>query len=87
MRTILSKVLTRILQSYQVNQMFVNHTVHNPHLAAKFYPYKPQLRSYLVRVATPEQRDDMGLPIPPPGDSATPRRDRRVPFLGQGANR
>jgi ubiquinone/menaquinone biosynthesis C-methylase UbiE len=64
MRTILSKVLSQVLQSYQVKQMFFKQILHNPHLAAKFYPYQPQLRSYLVRPDSAEQRDDMGLPIP-----------------------
>jgi SAM-dependent methyltransferase len=64
--TILSNFLSRLLQSYQVKQTLLQHTVHNPHLAAKFYPYRPELKSYVIRAAAPpEERDDMGLPIPP----------------------
>jgi ubiquinone/menaquinone biosynthesis C-methylase UbiE len=65
MSTILSKFLNRILQSYQVKQTLLDHTVHSPRLAAKFYPYRPELKSYVIRATPQEQRDDRGLPIPP----------------------
>jgi len=66
MRTILSKFLNRLLQSSQVKQKLLEYSVHNPHLAAKFYPYQPEIKSYVIRAAPQEQRDDRGLPIPPP---------------------
>ena len=41
-----------------------NRIINDPHIAAKFYPYRPTAKSYLLG-ALAERNDDGSLPVPP----------------------
>jgi SAM-dependent methyltransferase len=48
----------------KIHELVSDRVISDPHLAAKFYPYQPDKRSYLLRAAE-EQTGDPGLPVPP----------------------